>query len=111
LTNTRRTQVCASRAEAGDTGNGAVELVVEGGVLVVLPLAGLFDAAKEVARLQRQRAKLEKDQAGLLARVSNPRFAQSAPPAIVAEANAQAKELADKIALIDEKILQTQSLC
>ena len=39
----------------------------------MLPLAGLFDAEKELVRLAKQRAKIEKDLAGVVARLSNPK--------------------------------------
>lgn len=44
---------------------GQIELVVGEGLQVVLPMAGLFDAAKEIERLGKQQAKLEKELAGL----------------------------------------------
>ena len=38
---------------------------------MILPLAGLFDAEKELARLAKQRAKIEKDLAGLVSKLGN----------------------------------------
>lgn len=97
-------------ADAGDVGEGAVELVVQDGVQVVLPLAGLFDAAKEVKRLQKQREKLEKELAGLMGRLNNPKFVGSAPEKVVNEVRAQAQDLQEKMALVSEKLAQTGSL-
>ena len=47
--------------------------------------AGLFDVAKERARLARQREKLAKELAAVAARVSNAAFMARAPPHVVAE--------------------------
>jgi hypothetical protein len=50
-------------ADAASPEGGAassVSLVVQDGVVVLLPMAGLFDVEKEVARLSKQRAKIEK---------------------------------------------------
>lgn len=37
-------------------------------------MAGLFDAAKELARLGKQRAKLQRDLEGIASRLANPKF-------------------------------------
>lgn len=102
-------QVVARVTEA-DGGEGAVELVVQDGVQAVLPLKGLFDAAKEAARLRKQRGKLEKELAGLSGRLSNPKFVEGAPEAVVAEVRGQAKELAEQLELVDGKIAQAEAL-
>jgi valyl-tRNA synthetase len=102
-------QVVSSTAEA-DAGEGAVELVVQDGLLVVLPMKGLFDAAKEVQRLQKQKEKVEKSLIGLQSRLSNPKFVSSAPEQVVAEVRAQAAELEVKAAMIDKKHAQAQAL-
>lgn len=47
--------------------------------------AGLFDVAKERARLARQREKLAKELAAVAARVANEAFMSRAPPHVVAE--------------------------
>ena len=41
-------------------------------------MAGLFDVEKELARLGKQRAKIEKDLAGVVARLTNPKFLEKA---------------------------------
>lgn len=38
------------------------------------PAAGLFDASKEIERLEKQRGKVEKELAGLEARLANKKF-------------------------------------
>ncbi len=45
-------------------------------------VAGLFDVAKEVARLTKQREKAEKDLAGVAGRMANKKFMDNAPPQV-----------------------------
>ncbi len=52
------------------------------GPQVLLPLAGLFDVAKERSRLSKQRAKLDKELAGINARLNNPDFMAKASPEV-----------------------------
>ena len=53
-----------------------------------LPLEGIIDIAEEKARLQKSLDKLGKEMGGLKGRLNNPKFAASAPPEVVAEAQA-----------------------
>jgi len=81
-----------------------IELVVREGLEVVLPLAGLFDASKEIERLQKQGEKISKELEGLEKRLSNRSFVDKAPENVVAEVKASAKELSDQLAVIEGKI-------
>uniref|UniRef100_A0A7S3R9D9 valine--tRNA ligase n=1 Tax=Dunaliella tertiolecta TaxID=3047 RepID=A0A7S3R9D9_DUNTE len=87
-----------------------VSLVVKDGVQVLLPMAGLFDAEKELARLNKQRTKLQKDYDGVTARLSNTKFLEKASQEVVAEAKAQQAEAAEKLAMIDAKVSQVAAL-
>ncbi|MEP3674921.1 valine--tRNA ligase [Sulfitobacter sp.] len=53
-----------------------------------LPLEGLIDIDEEKARLQKSLDKLTKEIGGLKGRLNNPKFAASAPPEVVEEAQA-----------------------
>ena len=53
-----------------------------------LPLEGIIDIAEEKARLQKSLDKLGKEMGGLKGRLNNPKFAASAPPEVVSEAQA-----------------------
>jgi valyl-tRNA synthetase len=63
---------------------GAVTIPAEG-ALFALPLAGVIDVAAEQGRLAKALEKLEKELAGLTGRLSNPKFAESAPEDVVEE--------------------------
>jgi valyl-tRNA synthetase len=96
--------------EEANVGEGDVQLVVQDDVQVVLPLKGLFDVQKELNRLERQKGKLQKSFQGLQARLSNPKFVESAPEKVVQESRALADELREQIALVDEKVRQVQAV-
>jgi hypothetical protein len=49
---------------------------------VLLPLAGLFDVAKELARLGKQKAKLDKELGGISGKLTNPAFMSKASPEV-----------------------------
>lgn len=100
-----------SEAPASAQGTGqAVSLVVKEGVQVLIPMAGLFDVVKELARLNKQRTKLQKDLDGINSRLSNPKFMEKASPEYVAEAKAQQAEAAEKLALVDAKVAQVSAM-
>jgi valyl-tRNA synthetase len=85
-------------------------LVVRDGLQVALPMAGLFDVAKEAARLAKQRAKVEKELAGLRARLDNPNFVSKASAEVIDEARRAAADAAARLADVDAKIAQVGSL-
>ena len=71
--------------------------------------AGLFDAEKEVARLRKQQEKLAGELAGIDGRLSNEKFVQKAPQHVVADARKQREDSAQRLSLIEEKLLQMQT--
>ena len=73
-------------------------------------MAGLFDAAKEVARLEKQRAKVEKELAGISARLDNPAFLSKAGAAVIDEARAAAADAGARLAEVDAKLQQARAL-
>jgi valyl-tRNA synthetase len=68
----------------GAVPKGAVQLVVAEATLI-LPLAGVIDAAAERARLQKEIKKLEGDMAGIDRRLANPDFIAKADPEVIEE--------------------------
>ncbi|KXZ53642.1 hypothetical protein GPECTOR_6g559 [Gonium pectorale] len=102
-------RVVGSAAEA-EGGGSVVSMVVKEGVQVLLPLAGLFDVAKELARLGKQKVKLDKELGGIMGRLNNPAFMSKASPEYVEEARAQEREAREKLALIEQKIAQVTAL-
>lgn len=88
----------------------AVSLIVSEGLTAYLPMKGLLDFEKEIARLEKQLTKAEKDLAGLQKRLDSPNFASKAPPQVVTETEAQADLLREKVNAVRTKISDVQKL-
>lgn len=67
-----------------------------------LPLEGLIDVGEEIARLEKSLGKIEKEAKGLRGRLSNPKFAESAPEDVV-------EETRDNLAAREEDISALQA--
>ena len=93
-----------SDSASSSASSSTVTAVVRDGLQVALPMAGLFDAVKELARLDKQRAKAAVAADKAAARLSDPKFASNAPPHVVAKATEEAEALAARVAAIDSKI-------
>lgn len=78
----------------------SVQVVVQDGVEVYLPLSGLIDPVKERARLERQSTKLEKEIQKLAGRLSSKGFVDKAPPAVVNKAKDELAEMEDQLSKI-----------
>jgi len=86
--------------DASSVPDDAVQLVVQEGLEVFLPLSGLVDPEKEQKRLQKQREKLEADIMKLSKQLESKGFVEKAPAHIVDKAKAELAELqaqADKV--------------
>lgn len=100
-----------SSAAGGEKGSGGdIELVVGEGLEVIVPMAGLFDAAKEIDRLQKQAAKIEKELAALNGRLSNSSFVDKAPEKVVNEVKSAAAEATEQLAALQDKISKFEAL-
>ncbi|KAK2076030.1 hypothetical protein QBZ16_001366 [Prototheca wickerhamii] len=82
----------------------SVTLVVAEGLEVTLPLAGLFDVAKETARLSKQAAKLEREVQGLTARLGHKGFAQRAPRQVIEEVERNLQEASQQLEQVRAKL-------
>jgi valyl-tRNA synthetase len=74
-----------SKIEAGEGDVANAAQVVVGEAVVLLPLAGIIDFAKERDRLKKEIAKLEKNIEGTVRKLSNEAFVAKAPPEVVQE--------------------------
>ncbi len=70
---------------AGAAPKGALTVATPGATFA-LPLADIIDVDAEKARIQKNIDKLQKEIGGLSGRLNNPKFAASAPPEVVEEA-------------------------
>ncbi len=69
-----------------------------GAATVYLPLAGLVDVGEELARIEKNRARLESEVSKLEGRLANPKFVDSAPEAVVAKVRGELDENCAKLA-------------
>jgi len=76
---------------------GVVRLVVDEAIEALLPLSEMVDAAKERARLGKQKAKLEADIEKISNRLNAPGFADKAPPAIIDKAKNELKDFSEQL--------------
>jgi len=82
------------RASDADVDGAAVAPLAD--ATVYLPLAGLVDVKEELARLQKNMARLDKDIAMREGKLANPRFRDNAPEAVVAKVQTELNEAKDK---------------
>jgi valyl-tRNA synthetase len=77
-------------------------LAVAGDVEVLVGLLGLVEGSKELARVERERRKVDKDVVALEKRLGQASFLEKAPPEVVAEARAQLEALVRTRDRLDE---------
>jgi valyl-tRNA synthetase len=96
-------------AEGGEPPGGTVTQVV-GDTHVCLHVAGAIDLGAELARLERDLAKTEKERKGLAGRLDNAAFVQKAPPEVVAKDRARLAELDDKLTRLHDSRTRLRAL-
>ncbi len=82
--------------------------IVTADATVKIPLNELVDKAAELARLEKEKANVQKQLDGVLARLNNKAFTDKAPEAVVNGAKAQAAQLEEKLALLIQSMEQMQ---
>lgn len=80
------------------------------GVEIYLPLKGLIDVNKELARLAKERDELAQDLARVQAKLANQAFIAKAPPVVVAKERAKEKELQAKRQALEERMAYLEKL-
>jgi valyl-tRNA synthetase len=96
-------------AGSGDsTAQSAIALV--GDLRILVPMAGLIDAAAEVERLSRKLAKTAADLDKTRARLASESFVRNAPPAIVQGERERAAELERAQASLGQQLERVRSL-
>ena len=80
------------------------------GVDIYLPLKGLIDVEKEMARLQKELEHLEKEIKRLDGKLSNEGFLAKAPEAVVAKEKEKQTGYMEKKAAVEERIAHLQTL-
>lgn len=87
----------------------AMSAVIDGAE-VYLPIAGLIDAEKEIARLGKELDKSRKFAASTAGKLANERFVSKAPAAVVEAEREKLSVTEEKIAALEQRIAQLKSL-
>jgi len=84
--------------------------VLLGDMKLLVPMAGLIDAAAEIARLDKQREKLESDLGKTRAKLDKPSFVDNAPAEVVEKERRRAEELGGAIANLERQLERVRAL-
>jgi len=84
--------------------------VLLGEMKLLVPMAGLIDAAAEIARLEKQRDKLQSDLAKTRAKLDKPSFVGNAPAEVVDKERRRAEELGGAIASLEQQLERVRAL-
>jgi valyl-tRNA synthetase len=83
---------------------------VVGSLTVLVPLAGLIDAAAEAERIGKLRARAQDELAKIRARLAKEDFVRNAPPAVVAGERERTAELERTIAALGAQLERVRQL-
>lgn len=95
-------------ASDADTPPAATQL--HGDVEILVPMAGLIDVAAEQARLQKEISKLEAGLKAVDGKLSNAKFVDNAPEAVVAKQRSKHAEMSTALSALQEKQLELTKL-
>ena len=84
--------------------------VLLGDTKLLVPMAGLIDAAAEIARLEKQRDKLLGDLAKTRAKLDKPSFVDNAPAEVVDKERRRAEELGSAIGNLEQQLERVRAL-
>jgi len=108
LSSLGRVETMSWLADDADSSNAAVALV--GDLRVLIPLAGLIDVQAELQRLNKQLAKEQADLKQSQGKLSNKRFVDNAPEAVVQQEKQRLETHQFKVAQIKEQIERLEKL-
>ena len=75
-----------------------------------MPLAGLIDTEKEIARLSKELEKLRKGAASTAGKLNNERFLSKAPAEVVQSERDKLAATEEKISSLEQRIKQLENL-
>ncbi|WP_223669657.1 valine--tRNA ligase [Kangiella shandongensis] len=81
-----------------------------GDMEILIPMAGLIDVEQELARLDKESEKLEKDLQRISGKLNNPNFTDKAPEAVVEKERGKLAEVESTIKKIEEQRTQLKAL-
>jgi len=84
--------------------SAGVATALLGEMQILIPLAGLVDAGKEIERLGKQLGKLARDLDQTAKKLANERFVANAPPEVVAKERDRAADLEQRHATLKSQL-------
>ncbi|MDX9714522.1 MAG: valine--tRNA ligase [Dissulfurispiraceae bacterium] len=97
-------------ASVGTTKPSGSAVCVQKDMEIYLPVEGLLDIKTEVGRLQKEREKIEESIEFLTKKLSNEKFINSAPKAVVDKDRARFEELKEKSDKVSENIMLLEKI-
>jgi len=91
------------RVATANPGGAAAQVLLSGGIELVVPLAGMIDLDKEKQRLETEIAQLDKQLTALQGRLSNEGFVAKAPAQVVEAERAKAADWGTRLTQLREK--------
>jgi valyl-tRNA synthetase len=91
------------RVETANPGGAAAQVLLSGGIELVVPLAGMIDLDKEKQRLETEIAQLDKQLTALQGRLSNEGFVAKAPAQVVEAERAKAADWGTRLTQLRDK--------
>ncbi len=80
------------------------------GTKIFVPLEGIIDIDKEIARLNKEITKLETEIKKVTAKLNNPNFLEKAPPEIVKKEEERSKEIREKLSVLKEHLEKLEKI-
>ena len=84
----------------------ALSYVAPGGIEVYIPLAGLVDLDKEIARLEKESGAVSRELERVRGKLANESFLAKAPPEVIDKERDKEADLGQKLATIDRRLAQ-----
>jgi valyl-tRNA synthetase len=91
------------RVASVNPGGAAAQVLLSGGIELVVPLAGMIDLDKEKQRLDTEIVQLDTQLTALQGRLSNDGFVAKAPAAVVETERAKAADWSSRLAQLRDK--------
>jgi valyl-tRNA synthetase len=105
MTRTEKLEITASGTVPDDAGH-----VLVGDVEVFVPLKGLIDVKAELAKLEREHKKIDKELMRVVGKLRNQKFLQNAPQEVVLKEKGKQKELENRLRKNAESVARLEKL-
>ena len=93
------------QADKTGIGEDAVSVVIQDAT-IYMPLAELVDFAKEIERLEKEKAKLEKEVERVVKKLANQGFVAKAPAQVIEEERAKEEKYKAMLTQVEERLTQ-----